>query len=121
MIRKGEPNYWTSTPHLKRDDESIFYIEDGSITSIERSNMTNESLALFKDLIEDAPNWNGQPLLDISKEERGNLTQLKREGLLKTVEDEGNTFALFTQKGISYAREIGLQIRWTPDEYNTAA
>ena len=74
--------------------------------------ITPASEALFRDLWEDAPNWSGQPLLggnvEITKEERGNLTQLKRAGLLSTFLDEGNVWVSFTPEAETYAVSIGL-------------
>jgi hypothetical protein len=78
-------------------------------------NITTASLALFDDLAADAPNWSGQPLLDgnvvITKEERGNLTQLKRAGLLTTFLDEGNIWVIFTDKGEEFAASRGFSLR----------
>jgi len=49
-------------------------------------NITSESKRVFIAYANDAPNWNGMPLVGGnvggSKEERGNLTQLKRAGLI---------------------------------------
>lgn len=51
--------------------------------------VTKASLDLLVKLARDAGNWSGTPMLDITKEERGNLTQLKQEKLLTTFKDEG--------------------------------
>lgn len=76
-------------------------------------NITEASKALFVALAEDAGNWGGTPLLggnvDITKEERGNLTQLKQVGLLTTFTDEG-TWVDFTDAGKAYALELGIEI-----------
>lgn len=45
-----------------------------------------------------------------SKEERGNLTQLKRAGLITTFVDEGNTWIDFTDAGKAYAKENGVEL-----------
>jgi hypothetical protein len=57
--------------------------------------VTKDSLDLLVALAEDAPNWSGSPMLDISKEQRGNLTQLKREKILTTFKDDGVEFVSF--------------------------
>lgn len=73
--------------------------------------LTAASLALFTELVRDSGNWSGEPLIDITREERGNLTQLKRAGLLETFTDEGCVFAIFTDDGREFARSIGLEVR----------
>lgn len=74
--------------------------------------VTLASEQLFKDLWADAPNWSGTPPTDgnvgMSAEERGNLTQLKRAGLLTTGRFDGMTWVYFTDAGRSYAAELGL-------------
>lgn len=76
-------------------------------------NLTPASLALFTSLVEDAPNWNSQPLLDLTPAEKGNLTQLKKAGLLTTCEERGGQnnpifFALFTPAGVALAQALNL-------------
>ena len=72
--------------------------------------LTPASLKLFTDLVKDAPNWNGCPLVYLNRAERGNLTDLKRMGLLETEDDgDGNIFAYFTKKGSTHAVAIGLE------------
>lgn len=73
----------------------------------EMTSLTPASLELFKELVEDAGNWSGSPLVCVSREERGNLTQLKRQGLIETFTDEGCAFATFTDKGKTFAAELG--------------
>ena len=72
--------------------------------------LTPASRVLLRDLWEDAPNWSGTPPTDgnvgMSKEERGNLTQLKRAGLLSTFRWEGMTWVAFTDEGREYAASI---------------
>lgn len=73
-------------------------------------NMSYASYDLLRDLILDAPNWSGQPLIDITKEQRGNLSDLKRRGFLKTFKDEGCMFAIFTDLGKVAAERFGINI-----------
>lgn len=76
--------------------------------------LTPASQALFNALAEDSPNWSGTPPTDgnvgMSKEGRGNLTQLKRAGLVTTFSDEGVTWVCFTDKGVALARQQGFQM-----------
>lgn len=72
------------------------------------ANLTADSLALFDRLANDAPNWSGSPMVDVSPAERGNLTQLKRAKLLTTFVDEGIAFADFTPAGVALATERGI-------------
>lgn len=72
--------------------------------------LTAASLNLFKDLAEDASNWNGTPLLDITSAQRGNLTDLKKNGLVETFKDEGCDWVSFTDAGEAFAAELGIRI-----------
>jgi hypothetical protein len=74
--------------------------------------LTKTSLELFLAYVDDAPNWSGTPLVGGnvggSREDRGNLTQLKRAGLIRTFVDEGNTWIVFTEAGVKLAAEHNL-------------
>ncbi len=72
--------------------------------------LTTETQNLFISFVEDAPNWSGQPIVDITKEQRGNLSDLKRKGLVETFRDDGCDWVIFTPSGISYANELGYQL-----------
>ena len=72
--------------------------------------LTEESKKLFMHFAKDSFNWKGQPMLDINKEQRGNLTQLKKADLVYTFETDGCWFVGFTDKGLSYANENGIDI-----------
>ena len=76
--------------------------------------LTEASTALFLEFARDADNWNGQPLVGgnvtITKEERGNLTQLKRAGLVTTFVEEGNTRLDFTDAGKALAATHSIKI-----------
>jgi hypothetical protein len=75
--------------------------------------ITDASLKLFLELAEDAGNWSGTPMADVTAQERGNLTQLKRAKLLTTYVDEGTPFAVFTPLGVELAAEHGVDLSWT--------
>lgn len=76
--------------------------------------ITARSLELFLAYAADAGNWSGTPLVGGnvggSKEDRGNLTQLERAGLIKTFEDDGFTWVDFTDAGKALAAEHGITI-----------
>jgi len=72
--------------------------------------LTTESHALFMELAGSAGDWNGQPVVDVSREQRGNLTDLKKVGLLTTFKSDGCQFADFTASGIAYAAQHGITI-----------
>jgi hypothetical protein len=63
--------------------------------------LTAGSAELLANLVWDAPNWNGSPMLDLGSSEKGNLTDLKRHGLVTTMYDSDTlvTFAFFTDEG----------------------
>ena len=69
--------------------------------------LTERSEQLFKLMADDAGNWSGMPLLggnfDFTTEDRGNLTDLKKAGLVKTVHDEGSDWVMFTEAGYEKA------------------
>lgn len=73
-------------------------------------NITETSLKLFLSIAVEANDWNGQPLFDGSKEDRGNLTQLKKADLLTTFTDEGCLWVDFTDAGRALAAEHGITI-----------
>jgi hypothetical protein len=78
--------------------------------------LTTASLDLFVMMWLDAPNWRGTPLIggnfDLTKEERGNLTDLKRRGLVTTSRSDGETWVHFTDEGVAFAASLELQKHW---------
>ena len=77
-------------------------------------NITATSLQLFLAYAKDAANWNGTPLVGGNvggtKEDRGNLTQLKQAGLLETFRDDGHLWVEFTHAGVVLAARHGITI-----------
>lgn len=77
-----------------------------------RHEITARSLALFLDYAQDAGNWSGEPLVGgnvgSNAEDRGNLTQLKRAGLLTTFRDGRQAWVQFTPLGKRLAAEHGI-------------
>lgn len=76
--------------------------------------ITPQSLKVFLAYAADAPNWGGTPLVGGNvgggPEERGNLTQLKKAGLIQTSQDDGATFVHFTAAGEALADQHGLSL-----------
>jgi len=77
------------------------------------TSITEASLDLFLDYAADAPNWGGTPCVGGNvggtKEERGNLTQLKKAGLIVTFVSDGSTFVEFTEAGRKLAAQHGIE------------
>jgi len=77
-------------------------------------NITEKSLALFLAYAQDSGNWSGLACVGGnvggSKEDRGNLTQLKQAGLITTFADEGQTWISFTDEGKALAATHGIEI-----------
>lgn len=77
--------------------------------------ITKTSLEVFLAYAKDACNWGGEPLVGGNvggtPEERGNLTQLKKAGLIKTFEEDRNTvFISFTDAGKALATKHNISI-----------
>lgn len=76
--------------------------------------LTKASRELFLAYAEDAGNWNGTPLLGgnvpHTPADDGNLTDLKKKGLLTTEESDGELWVVFTELGKNYARVLGVEI-----------
>lgn len=76
--------------------------------------LTDTSLKLFIELAEDARNWHSVIPTDgnvkITKKLRGNLTNLKRAGLITVKRENGSSWLLFTPKGEEYADELGIDV-----------
>lgn len=77
-------------------------------------NITEQSKKVFIAYAKDADNWSGTPLVggNVSgtKEDRGNLTQLKKAGLIETFAYDGAKYINFTPQGKQYAKELGIDI-----------
>jgi hypothetical protein len=85
--------------------------------------ITEASKQVFIAYAKDAANWSGTPLVGGNvggtKEERGNLTQLKRAGLITTMLDGKHTWLAFTPAGVRFAAELGLDVSWAPEALRT--
>ena len=49
-------------------------------------------------------------MVSVTKEQRGNLTDLKKRGLLTTFNDDGIDWVQFTQAGYQYGKDNGIEI-----------
>lgn len=78
------------------------------------TNLTPATLALFIKFAKDSDNWNGQPLVggnfDLTSEDKGHLTDLKKKGFVKTFTEEGNLWLDFTASGKELALANGIKI-----------
>lgn len=74
--------------------------------------LTPASLELFLGFAEDAANWSGYPLVTVTPEQKGNLTHLKKLGLLDTFVDEDCSFVVFSESGKALAAEHGFDLSW---------
>lgn len=73
--------------------------------------LTKESRRLFKELAFDAENWSGVPLLpELTQQQKGNLTDLKKKALLAVDIDEGVEWVIFTDAGKNLAKSFGANI-----------
>ena len=77
-----------------------------------KQDITETSLKVFLAYAKDAGNWSGTPLIGGnvggSKEEPGNLAQLKRAGLIQTFRSDGDDFVEFTEEGRKLAASHGI-------------
>ena len=76
--------------------------------------LTAASHALFIEFAKDAGNWAGMPMVNgnvsVSQAQKGNLTDLKQNGLLTTHVDGGISWVSFTATGKAYAAKHGVTI-----------
>ena len=76
--------------------------------------LTQLSINLFISYANDACNWGGTPMIGGNVEqglsENGSLSDLKKKGLIKTFESDGNQFIQFTKAGIEFAASLGIEI-----------
>lgn len=76
--------------------------------------LTPASLELFLKFARDAGNWSGTPLVggnfEFTAADRGNLTDLKVKGLVRTFRDEGHDWVEFLPAGRELAAAHGIKI-----------
>lgn len=77
--------------------------------------LTAASHDTFMMYAEDAGNWSGNPWvsegnIQPTKEQRGNLSDLVKKGLIEICDYEPGTYIEFTEAGKAYAAANGIQI-----------
>ena len=84
------------------------------MTMEKQNNITETSLQVFLMYAKDAGNWGGTPLIGGNvgggKEERGNITQLKQAGLIRTEQADGCSWVFFTDAGKAFAAQHGITV-----------
>jgi hypothetical protein len=77
--------------------------------------LTAASHALFIAFAKDAGNWGGTPMVNgnvtVTQAQKGNLTDLKKAGLLTTFVSDDLAWVDFTDAGKTYAKTHGVTIR----------
>ena len=78
--------------------------------------LTAASLDTFLTYARDAGNWSHTPLVSdgnitCTKEMRGNLTDLKRKGLIIIGDDGDGKFVMFTKSGSELAAQHGIEVK----------
>lgn len=73
-------------------------------------NITEQSKLLFTNLARHAGDWSGTPMFEGDKTDRGNLTQLKKAGLIESFVEDGCVFVVFTPNGKDYAKTLGIDL-----------
>lgn len=79
--------------------------------------MTTQTLstaarALFAMIVEDAHDWSGNPgpNIDLTPEEKGHFTALKKADVLRTDRDEGINWITFKPGAEELAKDMGLDL-----------
>jgi hypothetical protein len=80
------------------------------MTTLTLTPASHETFMLYA---EDADNWSGYPWVSdgnvfLTKEQRGNLSDLVQKGLITLGEDGGMNFVVFTEAGRAYAEAHGV-------------
>lgn len=93
----------------------IEYTRSATMVNQQLPELTDASSELFKALWDEAADWSGTPFFEGTKAERGNLTDLKKKGLLITEQDHDNKslyWVHFTARGHLYAKSNGMKVMW---------
>ena len=78
--------------------------------------LTTASHDLFMFYAEDAGEWSGTPWVDgnitLTKQQRGNLSDLVQKGLMHVHAYDRDNIVIFTDAGKAYAAEHGVDLSW---------
>ena len=106
---------------MERDHETAYFVHTYAThpsAAVLKVKLTTRSFEIFKDAAEDAGNWSGSPCLGgnfrFTKEDRGNLTQLKRAKLLTTDKSDGEALDTLHALGHEFAAFHGIEIHTQP-------
>ena len=64
----------------------------------------------FEELCDASFDWSGTPLFEGSDVEKGYLTSLKKNGLVRSYEEDNCTWVIFEDAGYAYAAEHNLEL-----------
>jgi hypothetical protein len=75
-----------------------------------QTTLTEDSAKLFTAVVKDLMNWGDTtPCFNhLTAQTRGNLTDLKKRGLVTTFKSDGEEWIELTPAGVAHAMEIGL-------------
>ena len=83
-----------------------------------RVEITEASKEVFRLYAEDAGNWCGgcpwvsDGNIEPTKEQRGNLSDLVKKGLIKIQDSDGQKFLEFTESGVEFANTLGIDLSY---------
>jgi hypothetical protein len=74
--------------------------------------LSDESMKMFKELCEEARIWDTNPFWtpELTKHQRGNMSDLSKKGLIQTEKSEDGLLTYFTDAGIEFAKNIGERV-----------
>lgn len=80
--------------------------------------ITEASQKVFWLYADDAASWCGgcpwvsEGNISPTKEQRGNIGDLVKKGLIKINESDGQKYITFTQAGVEFAKTLGIDLTW---------
>ena len=75
--------------------------------------LTEKSLAFFTKCAKEAPNFGGNPwVCEVisSAADKGNLTDIKKVGLIRTVNNGDGEYLVFTPEGRNLAQSLNIEL-----------
>ena len=83
--------------------------------------ITPASLTLLLAFVADSGNWSNNPMVDVSEAEKGNLTHLKKVGLVATFKDEGIDWLSFKFTNVEVTDGARVYRLENCEDYSTAS